>query len=203
MKRPFPVFAVLLAAAACGGRNNVVVRASLDEAGSQPISDLPVRLVPYDQQAILDSLAQADSTPQPRLPSDALQRLRSLAAEEAQVKAKGDTAGVSRVQVQRKAYLAQLDSVAAARQAWLKDEQSDFDDAVKDWNSKGLAEKTDTTDARGHAVYKAAPGKWWAVARYVLPDAVMEWSIPVTASKKDSVVVRLTPANAKVQPLLQ
>lgn len=200
MNRPLWFFALLGAAAACGGGQKVVVRASMDGAGGQPIADLPVTLVPYDQQAILDSLAEADSTPQPKLPRDAVARLRSLQAEEAAVKQRNDTAGVSRIEAQRRAYLAQLDSVRKARVAWLKDEQDDYDEAVKAWNPHGYPTRTDTTDARGRAAFGAAKGTWWAVARYVLPDEVLEWSVPVKPGKSDSVVVRLTPSNAQHLP---
>ena len=55
MKRPLVVPALLLALAACDGGSRVVVQASLEEEG--PVADLPVRLLPYDRQAILDSLA--------------------------------------------------------------------------------------------------------------------------------------------------
>jgi hypothetical protein len=200
MNRPLWMFACAVAVAACGGGKNVVVRASMDDAGGQPIADLPVTLVPYDQNAILDSIARDDSMPQPRLPKDAVARLRSLQADESAVKAKGDTAGVRRIETERRAYLAQLDSVRKARAAWIKDVQDDYDSALKDWNPHGYAVLTDTTDRRGRAPFGAEPGKWWVVARYVLPDAVLEWSVPVTAQKKDSVVVRLSPKNARMTP---
>ena len=200
MNRPLWVFACVMAAAACGGGKNVVVRASMDEFGAQPITDLPVTLVPYDQNAILDSLARDDSLPQPKLPRDAVERLRSLQAGESAVKAKGDTAGVRKFEEERRAYLAQLDSIRKARDAWMKDVQDDYNDALKDWNPHGYGVLTDTTDKRGRAPFAAEKGKWWVVARYVLPDAVLEWSVPVTAQKKDSVTVHLTPHNARMTP---
>src|SRR4051794_40584803 len=92
MKRSVWVLAVLVAAPACGGGENVVLRASLDDAGAQPVADLPVRLLPYDRQAILDSLARANESPEPTLPRDAMDRLRSLQAEEARGKPRGDSA---------------------------------------------------------------------------------------------------------------
>jgi hypothetical protein len=199
MKRSVWGLAVLVATAACGGGDNVVLRASLDEAGAQPIPDLPVRLLPYDRQAILDSLARDADSPEPKLPAGAIDRLRSLQAEEARVKPRGDSA-VARVTAERRAYVAELDSIRKAREAWLDSRRKDFEEAAKNRNPHGLGELSDTTDAAGRAAVAADAGKWWAVSRYVLPDAVLEWSIPVRAKDKDSVVVRLTRENARVEP---
>lgn len=188
----------LLAAAACGGGDNVVVRASLGEG--QPVADLPVRLLPYDRQAILDSLARDAESPEPRLPDDAMERLRTLQAEEARVKPRGDSA-VARAVAARTAYVAQLDSIRTARAKWLEDRRADFETAARDRNSKSLAEVADTTDAAGRAAFAADAGRWWAVARYVLPDQVLEWYVPVRVREdRDSVVVRLDRANAKSEP---
>jgi pimeloyl-ACP methyl ester carboxylesterase len=201
MKRCVWVLALLVAAGACGGGENVVVRASLGEEGGQPVPDLPVRLLPYDRQGILDSLAKADESPAPVLPADALEQLRSLQAEEARVKQQGDTAAVTRAQARRRAYLAQLDNLRKARAKWLDDRRTEFEAAAKDRNAKGLPEKTDTTDARGRAAFSADEGRWWAVAQYVLPDRVLEWSVPVRVREgRDSVVVHLDRRNAKAEP---
>ena len=199
MKRSVWAFAVL-AAAGCGGADNVVVHASLGEGGGQPVADLPVRLIPYDREAILDSLARDAGSPEPRLPADAMERIRSLQAEEARVKPRGDTA-VARVAAQRNAYLARLDSVRTARAKWLEDRREDFETAAKERNAKGLPEQADTTDAAGRATFAAEAGRWWAVSRYVLPDQVLEWSVPVRVREDgDSVVVRLTRENARAEP---
>ena len=199
MNRSVWVLAVLVAAPACGGGENVVLRASLDEAGAQPVADIPVRLLPYDRQAILDSLARANESPEPRLPRDAMDRLRTLQAEEARVKPRGDSA-VARVAAARRAYVAGLDSISKAREKWLEARREDFETAAKERNAHGLGELSDTTDAAGRASFAADAGKWWAVSRYVLPDAVLEWAVPVRAQEKDSVVVRLTRENARVEP---
>jgi hypothetical protein len=200
MKRSVWVLAVLVAAQACGGGENVVVRASLDDAGAQPVPDLPVRLLPYDRQAILDSLARANESPEPMLPRDAMDRLRSLQAEEARVKPQGDSA-VARVGAQRRVYLAQLDSIRKAREKWLEDQREDFETAARERNPHGLGELSDTTDASGRAAVSADEGRWWAVSRYVLPDEVLEWAVPVRVRKDaDSTVVRLTRKNARVEP---
>ena len=188
----------LLAAAACGGGDNVVVRASLGEG--QPVADLPVRLIPYDRQAILDSLARDAESPEPRLPEDAMERLRTLQAEEERVKPQGDSA-VARATAARSAYVAQLDSIRTARAKWLEDRREDFEAAARERNAKDLPEPTDTTDAAGRATFAAEDGRWWAVARYVLPDQVLEWYVPVRIREdQDSVVVRLTRENARTEP---
>lgn len=188
----------LLAAAACGGGDNVVVRASLGEG--QPVADLPVRLIPYDRQAILDSLARDAESPEPRLPADAMERLRTLQAEAERVKPQGDSA-VARAVAARNAYVAQLDSIRTARAKWLEDRREDFEAAAEERNREGLVEVADTTDATGRASLAADAGRWWAVARYVLPDQVLEWYVPVRVREdRDSVVVRLDRANAKSEP---
>ena len=200
MKRSVWVFALLVAAGACGGGENVVVRASLGEGGGQPVPDLPVRLLPYDRQAILDSLARADESPEPRLPRDAMEQIRRLQAEEARARQQGDTAGVTRVQAQRTAYLRQLEAVRTARAKWLEERRANFEEGAKAHNAKGLPEQADTTDAAGRAAFSADAGKWWAVARYVLPDEVLEWSVPISVTEKDSVVVHLDRRNARSEP---
>lgn len=199
MKRSVWSLAVL-AAAACGGGDNVVVRASLGEGGGQPVADLPVRLLPYDRQAILDSLARADESPEPAFPADAIERISAFQAEEARATPMGDSA-VARVAAARTAYLAHLDSIGKARDRWLEDHREDFETAAKARNSKGLAEQADTTDAAGRAAFAADAGRWWAVSRYVLPDRVLEWYVPVqVAEDRDSVVIHLTRENAKTEP---
>ncbi|HEX8904107.1 MAG TPA: hypothetical protein VF771_04655 [Longimicrobiaceae bacterium] len=193
--------AALLALAACGDSDNVVVRASLDDGGRQPVSDLPVRLLPYDRRGILDSLATENESPEPKFPAGMGQRLRSLQAEATAVKARGDTAGVRRIEAERRALLAQADSIRKAREKWLADIREDFEKAVEErLGHSGLTEKADTTDAAGRAAFEADPGKWYAVARYVLPDAVLEWQVPVTAREGDSTVVRLTRKKAREEP---
>jgi hypothetical protein len=199
MKRPVWGLALLVAAAACGGDNdNVIVRASLGPGGSQPVAGLPVRLLPYDRRAILDSLAEESGDSMPAFPPDAMERLRMLQAEAARVKPKGDTA-VARVEAERRAYLAQLDVIRKARLKWVEDKREDFEAAVKARTSD--PEQVDTTDAQGRASFAVEEGNWWVVSSYVLPDAVLEWQRRVTLPKKgDSTVVSLTRARAKEEP---
>jgi hypothetical protein len=196
MHRSVWVLALAVAVTACGAENNVVVRASLDQEGATPVGDLPVRLLPYDRTSILDSLA-AEGDTLPELPAGASDSLRSLQAEASRVKPQGDSV-VARVEARRTALLARFDSIGRAREAWLEEHRKDFEKAASR-AAHGLNELSDTTDARGRAAFAAEPGKWWVVASYVLPDRVLEWSVPVTA-RKDSVVVRLRPSNAKERP---
>jgi hypothetical protein len=192
MKRSVWMVALLAGAACGGGGNNVVVRAVLD---GQPVGGLPVTLLSYDRQAVLDSIADDQGVPEPKMPATAVQRLRSLQAEASAVKQKGDTAALGRIEAQRRALLAQVDSVRKARDKWQHDMDEDFQKAVG-----SLPAHTDTTDATGRASFGADAGKWYAVSRYVLPDVVLEWQVPVTARKGDSTVVRLTRRNAREEP---
>ncbi|HYJ78977.1 MAG TPA: hypothetical protein VEW03_05225 [Longimicrobiaceae bacterium] len=196
MKRPLWVFA-LLAAAACDSGPKVVVRASLDEGG--PIADLPVRLLPYDRQAILDSIAAEREEPEPVLPQDVIQRLRAIQAEEARRAPGGDSA-LARLRAERLALTARADSFTKAREAWLADLREPYEKA-KQAALGSDSERADTTDASGRAELEAGEGKWWLVARYVLPESVLEWEIPL-AVRPDSTVVVLTRANARETPLL-
>jgi hypothetical protein len=200
MKRPLWGLALLVAAAACGDDpDNVVVRASLGP-GAEPVADLPVRLIPYDRRGILDSLGTEDGTPLPKYPPDALERLRMLQAEAARVKPKGDTA-VARVEAQRRALVGQLQGIRKAREQWLESRREDFEAAVEERNNQtGLAEVADTTDAQGRAAFHVDPGRWYAVARYVLPDSVLEWQVRVMVEPTDSSIVRLTRQNARAEP---
>lgn len=196
-----PALLVLaLLASACGSGPKVVIRAELSEGG-EPIADLPVRLVPYDRQALMDSLAKEVDTPEPTVPQELVLALRNLEAEERTVRSRGDTA-VARWTAQRRAFTAQADSIRKARQAWTDTAFRGYDDAVKERvTAAGLSEQVDTTDTSGRAALSAEAGQWWISARYVLPDAELEWNLPVTVSG-DSVVVRLTRKNARERPYL-
>jgi hypothetical protein len=194
MMRPLAVLACLLLAAACGADPKVVVHAELD---GQPVADLPVRLLSYDREAILDSLATAREEPEPRYPQEVLQRLSAVQAEEARLRQSGDTAP-RRLSAERQALQARLDTVRKARQAWLEKIREPFEEAVAD---RSGGERADTTDASGRAELPAGEGKQWVVARYVLPETVLEWEMSITP-RGDSTVVRLTRDKARSEPLL-
>jgi len=69
---------------ACGG-GQVAVQAQLEDDGeAQPLSDLEVWLLPYDRDAIFDSLAEAHPEPEPQIPDSVLQlQDRVIAAQRA------------------------------------------------------------------------------------------------------------------------
>ncbi len=68
------MFVVALLAAACGGANvNVVVEIPGGEGeGPVPVSDLEVQLLPYDRDAVFDSLAAEAAEAEPQFPADLL-----------------------------------------------------------------------------------------------------------------------------------
>lgn len=65
---------------ACGG-GEVVIQAYDQQEGGQPIplADVPVRALPYDRDAIFDSLRAAYATPEPEVPEDLSQLQDSIA----------------------------------------------------------------------------------------------------------------------------
>jgi hypothetical protein len=188
------LLAACLAAAGCSD-SKVVVRASLAEAG-EPVADLPVFLLPYDRQALMDSLAEAADQPEPTIPSTLVTQLESLNARERQLGAAGDSA-VRQVRAQRAAVQAQMDSIRVNRRRWRQQVFADFDSVAEMKMAElGVTAATDTTDTQGLASIAADEGRFWLYAAYVLPDVTLEWNVPVTV-RGDSTVVRLTRENAK------
>lgn len=178
------VLAVLLPCtlAACGGGSKVVVEArGVDPSTEEPIAlpHLPVRLLPYDRDAIFDSLTAASRTPEPVLPSPPTGEGSDTIAASA----------------------AELDSLRAARRAWASTTFAPFDSvARKKAKAAGLTEVVDTTDTNGTARFRVEPGRWWIYARYVLPDRELYWNVPLEVGSAGA-QVRLTPANAQSRPL--
>ncbi|MBW3570735.1 MAG: hypothetical protein KY467_06485 [Gemmatimonadetes bacterium] len=188
------LLAACLAVAGCSD-SKVVVRASLAEGG-QPIADLPVFLLPYDRQALMDSLANDAGQPEPAIPAALITQLESLNARETQLAAAGDTA-VRQVRAQRAAVQKQVDSIRASRREWRQQVFAPFDSVSRAKMAElGVGTATDTTDARGVARLAADEGRFWVYAAYVLPNLMLEWNVPVTV-RGDSTVVRLTRENAK------
>lgn len=79
MRRTLPyVLALLLGAGACGPAEVVVMmEIEVDDpsgAGTvaQPLSDIEIRLLPYDRDAVFDSMTAAYSTPEPEVPEELL-----------------------------------------------------------------------------------------------------------------------------------
>jgi hypothetical protein len=185
---------LLVALAACDDGPRVVVRASLN---GRAVADLPVTLLPYDRDALQDSLRRGDESDAAQLPQELLRKVAQL--DSALDRAGRDSAGIARADSLR----ARRDSIAARA-----------DSAARAWESRLLhradslgrarAEETDrtpsadTTDASGRAALAASPGMAWLRARYVLPDAVIEWNVPVTLpAGQDSIVAALDQTNAR------
>lgn len=90
MRRLFPyVLALLLTAGACGPADVIVtMEIEVDDpsgAGTvtQPLSDIEVRMVPYDRDLVFDSLARAYPEPEPEVPEELLAaRAQVRAAQE-------------------------------------------------------------------------------------------------------------------------
>jgi hypothetical protein len=86
MQRSFLLVAATLAVAACGPAE-LVVTAEVDaedpntgETVNRPISDLEIQLLPFDRDAVFDSLATAFGTPEPPIPQDLLDAREEIAA---------------------------------------------------------------------------------------------------------------------------
>lgn len=199
MKKAFVVLALLASAAACGSDPKVVVQASL-EPGGAPVRDLPVQLLPYDRQAILDSLGRAYDEPEPELPQEVLQRQQALLADSAAVFQRNDSTVVLWRSV-RAEIAAQLAAYRKAHSAWADSAYKDFPEAAQAAvAARELSEATDTTDASGRAELPGDLGQYWIYARYILPSSQLEWNVPVTLAG-DSLKVELTRRNAKEKPL--
>ena len=80
---------LLIAASACGPAEVVVTMeidvASPDGEGmvTRPLSDIEVRLLPYDRDAVFDSMASAFGTPEPPIPEELIAERERV--QEAQV----------------------------------------------------------------------------------------------------------------------
>jgi len=186
MKRLCVVLAVVAPSVVggCGGGPKVVVEArGLDPATQQTVAlpDLPVRLLPYDRDAIFDSLRAAARSPEPEIPLP-------LVAEESDTTPPAPTA-------------ASLDSLHAARRAWAAQTFAPFDSIARaKAKAAGRVEMVDTTDTSGTARFRVEPARWWIYARYVLPDRELYWNVPLEVGRAGA-QIRLTPANAQSRPL--
>ena len=186
------LLAACVAAAGCS-ESKVVVRATLAD-NAQPVADLPVWVLPYDRQALMDSLAGDVGEPEPAIPAALVTQLEGLRARERELTAAGDPR-VPAFRAQREAVQAQVDSIRVARRRWRERTFADFDSLVSARQAElGAPAAVDTTDARGVARIPAE-GQVWIWASYVLPDVTLEWNVPVTV-RGDSTTVRLTRENA-------
>jgi hypothetical protein len=91
MRNVFPFSLAVLAAAACGPAAVVVtVEIDVDDpagGGTIPraLSDLEVRLLPYDRDAVFDSIASAYPTPEPEVPAELLAAREQVRAAQAEL----------------------------------------------------------------------------------------------------------------------
>jgi len=77
MRRTLPYVLVLLLGAVACGPTDVIVMMEVDQADpggagtmTQPLSNIEVRVLPYDRDAIFDSLARAYPDPEPQVPPE-------------------------------------------------------------------------------------------------------------------------------------
>ncbi len=206
IKRPLAVLAILLpfALAACDEDPSVRVQAVIDQPdAAEPvrIADLPVRLLPYDRDAIFDSLAAAADQPEPSIPPELLQPAGSVGVPPEPVNQRPDSAAAE-VVVDTRPVAVQIDSVRRARRVWAAEAYAMFDSVVaKKIARDGREELADTTDADGVVRFRAPPGRWWVYASYVLPSQELYWNVPIEVGA-DSVAVPLTRGNARVRPVM-
>jgi hypothetical protein len=84
--RSFAALLAVLAAVACGGTGEVAVMAQLEgEEGAEPtpLQELELRALPYDRDAVFDSLravADAAGNPEPAIPDSIMQMQADIAA---------------------------------------------------------------------------------------------------------------------------
>ena len=102
----------------------------------------------------------------------------------------------------QRAVVDQMDSVKMVRRLWADQAFKDVDLVIDArLEESGLEEAADTTGAEseGVAFFRVPPGEYWVYARHELPNDELYWNIPVTVTRGDPIVVRLTPGNAQVR----
>jgi hypothetical protein len=187
--------ALVLLLAACDDGVPLVVEVRHPRTG-QPLAHVPVRLLPYDRQRLLDSLRQAAPQPEPLPPPELLARARSL---ERQLAASNPAADfLARVLA---AVRHELDRWRAPHRAWSARTFAAFDSLARSAaDASGRIEQADTTDAQGRAIFRAEPGRWWVYAYFVGPDSACTWTVPVDLAARPRRLV-LTRAQARAQPV--
>jgi hypothetical protein len=187
-----PVLCCVLAAC---GEETLRVEAELD---GQPISDVPVWLLPYDRHALLDSLVQESDEPEPAIPASLVEELEALRSPGTEPVSDSVAAERSR---RAAALEAHADSIRLARVAWRDRVHAPLDSLVRRREeAAGFRARVDTTDARGIARLPAPEGRFWVWAVYVVAEGAIEWSVPVVL-RGDSATVRLDRGNARERRL--
>jgi hypothetical protein len=99
MKRTLVLLpAAFLVLAACS-EPKVAVQATLPNVQTNepaPLARLPIRLLPYDRDAIFDSLASVSEEPEPAIPQEILERQRAVQAAQAEWQTATDRWGEAR-----------------------------------------------------------------------------------------------------------
>jgi hypothetical protein len=188
---------LLVLAAACDAGPRIVVRASLD---GRPVADLPLLLLPYDREAIQDSLRREAEGDAPTLPQELLRELAGL--DSALARPPTDSTAMARVdslRQRRDRLAARLDSARIRLSEWEARLVARADSlGAATAESADRESAVDTTDAGGRAALAATPGTAWIRGSYVLTDAVVEWNVPVTLpAGQDSLVVHLDETNGR------
>ena len=70
---------VALALTACGPAQVNIIAAVGDDADAAPINALEIQLLPYDRDAVFDSLEMAAPRPEPEIPADLLEAQQEIA----------------------------------------------------------------------------------------------------------------------------
>jgi hypothetical protein len=100
MKRFLVLVAILVPLVAFGcGRPQLVVEAAIaeEETGERlALGDFPIRLLPYDRDAIFDSLEQAYPQPEPPIPADVMEQQHQVQTAQAAWQAAEDRWGAAR-----------------------------------------------------------------------------------------------------------
>lgn len=197
--KPSAIISFLIILAACDAGPHVVVRASLQ---GRPVADLPVTLLPYDRDGLQDSLRREAGDDAPALSQELLRKLAGV--DSALARPAADSAALTRadsLRQERARLTARLDSGRQKVVRWEARLRTRADSLGRlQAEAAERSGASDTTDAAGRAELASSPGQSWARARYVLPDAIMEWNVPVTLpAGQDSVVLVLDERNGKRQ----
>lgn len=104
----------------------------------------------------------------------------------------------------QQAAIGRMDSMRAVQGDWADQAFEDYDLVrFMKIEASGLEELADTTEANGIADFQdgVAPGMYWVHARHRLPYDELYWNVPVTITREEPFVLRLSRENADVRPI--
>ena len=104
----------------------------------------------------------------------------------------------------QQATIGRMDSMRAVQADWADQAFEDYDLVrFMKLEASGLEELADTTEANGIAGFDegVAPGTYWVHARHRLPYDELYWNVPVTITREEPFVLRLSRENAEVRPI--